>query len=363
MDTGSYKFKTLCQKYEDFRGPAFDITVDGTKLESFRIPLTVDVEQCADGSAGGCHFQIENLYDYEQSEWLNNLAKTLDVGAELKVEGGYVKKKLLFYGYVDEVSVQYSGSAPPSISVSGMDGLCYLMSCREPIYGGKLEPKKVVTSILEKAKSAGFATSITVGNLPDFDSLDVKEKIDDFKYLRLLADRYCMNLMALNGELIFDELLSNTKSLIQLTVGSGLLEFQKRVSLQNQVGEVEIRGTDVNNEQIKGTASTVSIRGTGKTAAQAAPKFKKTLLREENAYVRTVDECKKVAQAKLDRLALNYVSGSGLCLGLPELIPGRFITIEGLDGETVGDYFITKVRHQFGSGGYLTQFEVKGAKD
>ena len=27
MDTGSYKFKTLCQKYEDFRGPAFDITV------------------------------------------------------------------------------------------------------------------------------------------------------------------------------------------------------------------------------------------------------------------------------------------------------------------------------------------------
>ena len=174
MDTGSYKFKTLCQKYEDFRGPAFDITVDGTKLESFRIPLTVDVEQCADGSAGGCHIQIENLYDYEQSEWLNNLAKTLDVGAELKVEGGYVKKKLLFYGYVDEVSVQYSGSAPPSISVSGMDGLCYLMSCREPIYGGKLEPKKVVTSILEKAKSAGFATSITVGNLPDFDSLDVK---------------------------------------------------------------------------------------------------------------------------------------------------------------------------------------------
>ena len=70
-----------------------------------------------------------------------------------------------------------------------------------------------------------------------------------------------------------------------------------------------------------------------------------------------------ISSVMLDRLALNYVSGSGLCLGLPELIPGRFITIEGLDGDTVGDYFITKVRHQFGSGGYLTQFEVKGAKD
>ena len=59
-----------------------------------------------------------------------------------------------------------SGTAVPRRPASpcpGVDGLCYLMSCREPIYGGKLEPKKVVTGILEKAKSAGFATSITVG--------------------------------------------------------------------------------------------------------------------------------------------------------------------------------------------------------
>ena len=44
MDTGSYKFKTLCQKYEDFRGPAFDITVDGTKLESFPSGTTLTMD-------------------------------------------------------------------------------------------------------------------------------------------------------------------------------------------------------------------------------------------------------------------------------------------------------------------------------
>ena len=174
--------------------------------------------------------------------------------------------------------------------------------------------------------------------------------MDDFKYLRLLADRYCMNLMALDGELIFDELLSNTKPLIQPDRGHpACWSFSSGSPFRARWERWRSGARDENNEHDQGTASTVSVRGTGKTAAQAAPKFKKTLLREENAYVRTVDECKKVAQAKLDRLALNYVSGSGLCLGLPELIPGRFITIEGLDGDTVGDYFITKVRHQFGS--------------
>ena len=101
-----------------------------------------------------------------------------------------------------------------------------------------------INEILEKAKSAGFATSITVGNLPDFDSLDVKEKIDDFKYLRLLADRYCMNLMALNGELIFDDVLSGGSPILSLTVGMGLMSFSRRVGLQGQVGEVEIWGRD-----------------------------------------------------------------------------------------------------------------------
>ena len=79
--------------------------------------------------------------DYEQSKWLNSLAKTLDVGAELKVEGGLRQEKTPLLRLCGRVSVQYSGSAPPSISVSGMDGLCYLMSCREPIYGGSWSPK------------------------------------------------------------------------------------------------------------------------------------------------------------------------------------------------------------------------------
>ena len=363
MDTGSYQFTSLCQKYGDFQGPAFTIKVGGKTIESFQIPLSVEVEQCADGSAGGCHFQIENLYNYEQSKWLNDLAKTLEVGATLEVEGGYVKKKQLFFGYVDEVAVSYSSSAPPSISVAGIDGLGFLMSCREPEYWKNQKPAEMVKKLFQKAVSVGFAQKTKIGRLPDFVVEDVKEKIDDYKYLRLLSERCGKNLMALNGELIFDDLLTNTTPILSLTVGSGLLEFQKRMSLRGQVGKVEITGADVEQKAIRGEASKVTVKGTGETASQTAPEFQKTVVSETSYYVHTVEECQELAQAKLNRLALNYVSGSGTCLGIPELIPGRFLTIKGLAGDTVGDYFITKVRHQFGSGGYLTQFEVKGAKD
>ena len=174
MDKGSYTFQALSTKYEDFRGPAFLIKINDTALNSAEMPIaSLEVELSADGSAGGCHFAVESLYDFAQSKWINNLAKTIQVGAKLEVTGGYVKQEPLFYGYVDEFSMEYSGSAPPRLSVTGVDGFGFLMSCQEPIYGGKKKPQKVVEDILTKAVSAGYAKSKTVGNLTGFDYFTV----------------------------------------------------------------------------------------------------------------------------------------------------------------------------------------------
>ena len=89
----------------------------------------------------------------------------------------------------------------------------------------------------------------------------------------------------------------------------GLLSFKRRLSLQGQVGEVEIWGRDENQKFIKGAAKSVSTGGSGKSAVEIATKFKQTALREYNEYVRTEKECVELAQARLDSLALNFVSG------------------------------------------------------
>lgn len=363
MDKSSYTFQALSSKYEDFRGPAFTIKVDGTVLNSAEMPIaSLEVDLCANGSAGGCRFSVESLYDFAQSKWVNDLAKTIQVGAKLEIEGGYVKQEPLFYGYVDEFSMEYSGSAPPRLAVTGIDGFGFLMSCQQPIYGGKKKPQQVVDEIFTKAVSAGYAKSKTVGSLSGFDVPVVKEKLDDFKYLRLLSERYCMSLFCVAGELIFDNVVSNSSPLISFTVGTGLLDFRRRLSLHGQVGEVEIWGRDVNQKFIRGSANSVSLGGSGKSAVQFAPKFKETALREYNEYVRTEKECVELAQARLDSLALNFVSGEGTCVGIPELIPGRYVSIKGLDDDTEGSYFITAVRHRFTRSGFYTNFKVKGAK-
>lgn len=364
MDKGSYTLKALRTKYEDFFAPSFSVKIAGKQLNSWEYSMMqLEVELCADGSAGGCHFTVGSEYDREQAQWLEELAKTIEVGAKLEVRGGYVKMEPIFYGYVDELTVNYSGKESPRISVSGMDGFGFLMNCQEPIYGGQKKPKQIVEDILGKAVTAGAATSKTVGALAESDVPPVKEQLDDFKYLRMLAERYCMNLICVNGELIFDSVINSTSPIITLSAFTDLIGFSKRMSLRGQVGSVTVWGRDVNQKFIQGTAGSVSLGGDGKTATQIASKFAKAVRREYCEYVRTEDECKKLAQARLDSLALDFVSGRGQCPGLPELIPGRYIKITDLDDDTAGSYFISKVRHRFDTkAGYVTYFEVKGAR-
>ena len=368
MDKSTYKISALKTKYNDFHGPAFTINIGGQKLDSSEINiLDLDVELCADGSAGGCHFSISSEYSREKSEWLNKLADTIKVGAKLEIQGGYVKKENIFFGYVDEFTLDYSGRRPPSITVSGMDGFGYLMNCQEPIYGGQKKPQDLIKEILNKAVAAQTAKSVTVGSFNTSSDQPavplIKEQIDDFKYLKLLAERYCKSLLCINGELIFDDVISDCTPIIELSAMYDVVRLNKRMSLRNQVGKVTVWGRDVNQKLIEGSADTVSIKGEGKAAVETAKGFKTASRREYCEYVRTQAGCVALAQARLDSLSLDYITGQGTCLGLPELIPGRYIKIINVDNSTEGSYFVTKVNHRFDNkGGYMTTFEFKGAK-
>ena len=49
--------------------------------------------------------------------------------------------------------------------------------------------------------------------------------------------------------------------------------------------------------------------------------------------------------------------------GIPEIIPGRYIRLTGLDSRFFdGDYYIEEVTHKFSSSGYITSFQIGSGK-
>ena len=363
MDQGSYTYLQLADKYDQFKAPGFEIQIDGKTLPpgKYHIP-SVEVEINAGGAAGGCSFTLEGQYDYKNSKWMNDADKVVKPGAKISVLGGYQDRKELFYGYVDDYSLEFSSDGTPCIKVNGLDGLGYLMNMCEPIYAGEKKPKEIVQSVLQKSQSAGFAKSVTVGQLTGYETPIIKEQADDWQFLQEMAQRYGATLFAVAGELIFDNVITKTSPILTLTIGRNVKSFSKRVSLAHQVGKVEVMGRDINQKAVTGAATKVTAGGEGKTAAEWVSGLKDAVLRERSEFARTQKECETLAQHRLNSIAMGFVSGEGECIGLPELIPGRYIKIDGGDEHTNGTYFLTKVCHRISIDAYTTSFEVKGAK-
>lgn len=365
--SGRYDFKSLERKYSDFLSPTFNIKVGSFKLDSRKIPIShLEVQMTSENRAGVCNFTVEAMYNYETGVWSDGFLDKVDVGMKVTVEIGYAEsQKQIFLGYVDKYRIDYSSNGAPKLHVSAMDGLGILMSNREKKDFGKQKTTDVVKQLVSDCTTAGIITGSTVDRLPTFEGQFVKESAcSNYEFLCRIAEMCFMNFCIINGELLFSNLMKSTATLIELTMGVSLIEFSKAVGFSRQtVGSVTVisNGT-VNKEEVRGVADSPSRYGdtSGKTGAQKWKALGGTNKDLVMNFLKSADECKTVAQNVLDSMSLGFVQGFGRCIGIPEIIPGRYIKLAGLDKETNGSYFVTSVTHSFSSEGYFTEFEVKG---
>lgn len=362
----SINYSDLVREYDNFSAPGYTVQLDGKTLDNTQLVMSkMEVDLNGDGTASGCSFSVQSIYDWEKSAWINAIADLIKVGAKLTIAVGYVKKYEVFYGYVDDFTMTFPEAGKgegPVIEVTGIDAMGYMMSNREPLYGGEEKATELVKKILVKAQNAGYAKDVYVPTLKDFSVPLLKEKVDDWTFLNIVARQFGATLMTLDGVLVFDNTVDNASRLLTLEMGKTLRSLRKRMSLANQVGVVEIRGRDVNQMPVKATVSRVTVGDSGKTAVETASKFKKSVLSEYNEFVRTEEECRRVAQTRLNSLAMGYVSGEGECIGMPALVPGRCVQIKESDDMVNGNCYLTQVRHTFSADGFFTTFKFKGAK-
>jgi phage protein D len=82
-----------------------------------------------------------------------------------------------------------------------------------------------------------------------------------------------------------------------------------------------------------------------------------------DAPVQSKREADELARALLLKRAYDFVTGSGQCIGQPEMRPGDNLAITRLGRRFDGQYYVKKTTHTFGASGYLTEFDVRRIHD
>ncbi len=187
-------------------------------------------------------------------------------------------------------------------------------------------------------------------------------------FLRDRAESIGYDFYVQDRTLCFKRSDGGADEVVELEWGRELRSFRPRLSLGEQVSEMQVKGWDASTKrEIVGQATegqvAPEIGESGSGGKLAEESFGAASGLAVRAMVRSQDEADTLAQALLDERNGAFVEAEGLCTGVPELKVGCLVEIRALGNRFNGRYRVTSVTHVWDSErDYITHFRVSGRR-
>lgn len=347
--------EALARRYENFAVPAVRIRIDGKEitktcgavLESLRVRLSLD-------DSGSADFSLIHVYDAQSRSFQEKVKSLVKLGSRIKVEMGYSSELVeVFVGFV--YSIRYQIGDVPSLSVAAMDVKRLMAENQKHYYNyDKKKGSEVVEEILKTYKP--MFSKAAIKTTPAEKNPDFEQNGSDLDFIQTLCRRSNREFIVCGSKLYFRESKSVRDPILILENGGGLLSFSREVLYREETLFVVVRKDD---KDVLRAERKIPQRGDideGEVSSLGIPISK--------YIVETDIKTKNQVGDRLDKECLEIKkqsqSGSGRCIGLPDLIPGRYIRIEKMDKKLDGKYYLKQVEHSYGSDGFETSFEVGG---
>ena len=379
--TAVFEADKLRETYQQYAAPAAKIWIGkepqelgkaaGVQIENIRVSLNLDASASAD-------FSVTDIWDDKQNAIKQSVKSHLVCGKTIKIELGYGSELVdVFHGFIYETGIQFSDV--PSMQVTVMDvkrlmadnteiGLVWEEQTLSNLFStlmGKYQAFGLSASVEENKKDGTGENSADVKNFIQCGSdLSLVRKLCREKDLRFLIYGKQAKLTAKNED----------NAVLTLAWGKDLISFSQSRSYINT--EIVVRGTLKKPTQ-KNTSGGGAGGGAGKTGEKTLIEKRETVLSDgaaatgipksvkviELTSMKSEDEAALRLADEVESIKESMYSGRGSCIGMPVLIPGRYLGISGIDAAVDGDYYLKAVSHTFGTDGFTTDFTLGGKKN
>ena len=284
-----------------------------------------------------------------------------ETGKEVVIKIGYLSKlTTMILGLISSVRPTFPASGVPQIEISGYDLSQEMMKSKKPNSWPEMTDSDVV-------KDIASTYSLKTSNIEDTKTKHpkiIKDKESDYHFIKKLADRNGFEFFVREKKIHFRIPQNDMKEIATLKWGESLNTFSPELNVANQVSEIEIRHWDPKTKkEIVANAKRGDEHGRDsgkKSGGDLVEKIAKgPVIKVIRTPVNSKEEAGKIAKAALDKLAEGLIKGSGECIGIPDIMAGENIRLEGLGKKFSRTYYLEKATHSISSSGYKTTFNVK----
>jgi phage protein D len=331
-------------------GLAADVSKNITDISVVREPDTLD------------HFSLTIANPYPKMRWTHTSdADLFKEGNAIKIEMGYVDDlQPMFDGEITSISPSFPESGTPTVRIEGYTRLHWLQGSPKTRTFQDVTDKQIAEKIAQD-----------LGLTPDAEDTKTRHPYviqynqTDLAFLIERARRIRFEVLVQEKTLIFRKAQDNQSKTYTLEWGKTLKSFNPTMNTLRQVNEVIVRGYDLmTRQEIVGRAGAGdedTKMGGRQTGAQVAAQAFGRRIEEVRVEtpIASQQEADQLARAIYNDRALQFVTGNGSSIGLPDLRAGRVIELQGLGPRFSGLYYITQSTHTISSGGHQTNFSVR----
>lgn len=351
---------SLSTKYHGFSVPTFMIKVDGTEISQKDLTIkNIEVHLGTGFEASMSCFEVYEIYDLDERAFDATQAKKFSLGKTVEIHLGYIETTMVFKGYIETVKAIFSETDFPHLYIECLDVKGLMMHGIKSQVMNLTNYSEAVNKVLGNYGS--LAGSKTVESSTTLSREIQQNNETDYAFVCRLARTVNFEFFVSEGKVYFRKpAYSSTSPTVTLEFGSVLIAFEQEQNLAKYVSSVVVKGyDDATHKVITSTATSSTKVGSGSKKPES---FASTLSSAKSVLIdyeiNTVDEAKDRAEAELNYRSMNFVVGSGKCIGLPEIVPGKYIEIKKLDPGVDNVYYVTKVIHKMNEGNYYTEFEA-----
>lgn len=342
--------------------PDFDILINGLPLPAQAEPYVAAVTIDSDTQLPSM-FTIDMTGADTQKEeipWIDD-QKLFAIGNVVEIKLGYVDDvETLIVGEITSLEPEFAFNRKPSLTVRGYDRRHRLQRGQKNRTFVQQKDSEIAAQI---ASEAGLNAQ-TIDSQVVYDYV-IQADQTDMEFLQERAYRIRYEVVVQDKILIFRPVANAESAILTLTLDQDLLEFYPRLSVAEQVSEVMVRGwnakdkTEIVARARKGDVN-ATMGGQATGAAIVESKFGATVGLVSHHPVASQAEADQLAKAKLNRSALELITGEGICWGRTDLRPGKVIKIDGIGKRFSGQYYVTTAIHRYtSSDGYQTRFTIR----
>ena len=407
-----FDFESLKKDYGLFRNPYVSIAIADLELDENKFGFAasdVRVELSAGLEASMASFVLYNTYDFVGAQFMmDKLKKYIALGSSVVIRFGYTSGvREVFRGFIAKVNFIYDQDEVPGVMISALDIKGIMMANN---FSKQIKASSYSTAMKEILDTDPYSTMMSEGVFSGYEIYDTTGKgqtivsgaqaavptavptttpdtaaagtpakdqateqqskeiftvemvaESDYEFFVRAAKRYNCDFFVVGGKLFFRQAKSDTSTLIELKPNTGIFNLNVEYDITGLYGSVEVRNVDAGKGKlISGKAKVNNKISNGSKAKSIISKLTKV-------YIDPTVDSKEDATVRAESLAemMSYRFGTLelTMVGLPEMVPGKFITLSGMNQGPDNTYYLQEVIHNFsGDGIYTTKLIGKAAK-